>query len=159
MAFQLPQMDFSPGASGGILGGVAASPTVPAYNLAPSFMPGQVGENGPMSFTDLMRSLGYSRDGNNAAATPFGFNLGTGQMLFSGLGSIGNLLNSFQANQMAGKQFNFTRDLANTNLTNQIKAYNTRLEDRARARAVTEGKDENYVSSYIDKNKLAERRV
>ena len=50
----------------------AASPTVPAYNLAPSFMPGQVGENGPMSFTDLMRSLGYSRDGNNAAATPLG---------------------------------------------------------------------------------------
>lgn len=85
----------------------------------------------------------------------FGLNMGTGRLALGALGTVGNLWQAWNANQMAQKTFNFQRDIMNTNLTNSIKSYNTQLEDRARSRAVTEGQTDEERQAYVDRNRLS----
>ena len=85
----------------------------------------------------------------------FGWNMGTGRLALGALGTVGNLWQAWNANQMAQKTFNFQRDIMNTNLTNSIKSYNTQLEDRARSRAVTEGQTDEERQAYVDRNRLS----
>lgn len=75
--------------------------------------------------------------------------------IISGIGTLGNLWGSSRALGLARDQFNFQKDFANTNLTNQIKSYNTALEDRARTRAAVEGQSQDSAQSYIDRNRLS----
>jgi len=84
-----------------------------------------------------------------------GMNLDTLKLGLSGLGTIGNLWAAFEARNLAKKQFNFTKDVTNTNLANSIQSYNTALEDRARSRAKVEGQSSGEMQGYIDKNKLS----
>lgn len=84
-----------------------------------------------------------------------GFNMDTAQLGLSGLSAIGNFWNAFQAQKLAKKQFEFTKDITNTNLGNQIKSYNTNLSDRARSRGFVEGQSQDQISQYIDKNSLS----
>ena len=81
--------------------------------------------------------------------------LGTAGMVLGGLQTIGNLWGAFQAAKLAKKQFNFTKDITETNLANQIKSYNTALADRARSRGVMEGQSPDQVSQYVSANSLA----
>lgn len=74
--------------------------------------------------------------------------------IISGIGTLGNLWGSSRALGLARDQFNFQKDFANTNLVNQIKSYNTALEDRARSRAAVEGQSQDVAQAYIDKNRL-----
>ncbi len=97
------------------------------------------------SFLDRMGAWGK---GNG-----LGLNLATGQLALSAAGTIGNLLMANQQNKLAKKQFAFQKEFANTNLSNQIKSYNTALEDRARSRAVVEGQTDAQRDSYIDRNR------
>lgn len=83
-----------------------------------------------------------------------GMNIPTFQLGLGALGSLGNLYGAFQSNRLAKDQFNFTKDITNTNLNNQIKSYNTALEDRARSRAVAENRDSASADAYIERNKL-----
>lgn len=85
----------------------------------------------------------------------FGLNMDTGRFLLGGLQSLGNLWAANKAYGLAKDQFNFQKDVTNTNLNNQIQAYNTSLEDRARARAVLENRDPSTADEYIDRNRLA----
>lgn len=71
-----------------------------------------------------------------------------------GLSTLGGLWNAWQANKLAKQSFNFTKEITNTNLNNQIKSYNTTLEDRTRARGAMEGQDQATMQSYLDKNLL-----
>lgn len=71
----------------------------------------------------------------------------------SGIQTIGGLISSFGALDLAKKQFNLQRDVLNTNLNNQITAYNTALDDKARSRAVMEGQSDSERDAYIEKNK------
>lgn len=64
----------------------------------------------------------------------FGFNMPTMQMGLQGLAAIGNLYLGSKAMGMAKDQFNFSKQMAQTNLKNQVNAYNTGLEDRLRTR-------------------------
>lgn len=73
----------------------------------------------------------------------------------AGIGTIGSLWGAFQAANLAKKQFNFTRDVTETNMANQLKTYNTSLTDRANNRAIVEGRDAAYTQNYIDTNKLS----
>lgn len=76
------------------------------------------------------------------------FNAGMG-----GLQTIGGLIGSLGSLSLARKSFNLQKDALNTNLTNQIQAYNTALEDRARSRAVVEGQSDQERDAYIAANK------
>lgn len=85
----------------------------------------------------------------------FGLNLDTAKLGLAGLGTIGNLWAAFQASNLAKKNYKLTKRTTETNMANQIKSYNTTLEDRARARAAFEGQTAEQQQSYIDKNRLA----
>lgn len=80
--------------------------------------------------------------------------LGLGKLGLSGIGAFGGLMQSRKMLDLAQDQFKHTRDVANTNLTNQIQSYNTALTDRARTRAVMEGRDQASADKYIEENKL-----
>lgn len=128
-------------------GATGASPTG-TYNFnIPSNMGG---------FSNLMDS--YTPEFNPAGPAAAGFKLGanipTFQLGLMGLNTIGNLWGAFQANKLARDQMDFTKTIGNANLNNQIKSYNTALSDRARTRAVMEGRSQEDAQAYIDANKL-----
>ena len=71
----------------------------------------------------------------------------------SGLQTIGGLIGAFGSLGLAKKQFQLQSDMMNTNLKNQILAYNTALEDKARSRAAVEGQTTAQSQAYIDSHK------
>jgi hypothetical protein len=83
-----------------------------------------------------------------------GWNIGTGQLVLGGLSSLGNLWSGIQAQNLAKQQFNFSKDFANANLANQIRSYNTRLEDRARSRQSIEGTPQSVTDEYVARNRM-----
>lgn len=93
--------------------------------------------------------------GGTGALGGLGMNIPTFQLGLGALGSLSNLYSGFQANKLAKDQLSFTKSITNTNLNNQIKSYNTALEDRARSRAVAENRDQASADEYIEKNKLS----
>ena len=92
--------------------------------------------------------------GSTSGFGGIGFNMPTAQLGLSALGSLANLWGGFQANKLARDNFNFTKDITNTNLNNSIKSYNTNLEDRARARGAAEGQTADQIASYVDRNRM-----
>lgn len=88
------------------------------------------------------------------ASSGFGFNMDTGKLLLGGLQTIGSIWNAWESQKLAKKQFAFQKDVTETNLRNQIQAYNTTLEDRGRSRAHTEGQDAATAQAYVDNNRL-----
>jgi hypothetical protein len=91
----------------------------------------------------------------NFGGTGFGLNTETAQLGLSGLQSLAGIFNSLQANKLAKDQFNFTKDITNTNLNNQIKSYNTSLADRINSRTFTQNQDQSVAQDYLDKNRLS----
>lgn len=77
-------------------------------------------------------------------------------MVLGGIQTLGNLWNSFQANKLAKKSFEFEKEAFYTNLENQEQSYNTELEDRIAARYATEGRADvaGETASYMEKNRL-----
>lgn len=136
------------------------------FNYAPgatTFTPSSAAILGTAGGGDSSGGIGSFLNGifGGGGSTPdatggagFGLNTGTGRGVLGALGTAGNLWQSWNANQLAQKTFNFQRNLANTNLTNSIRAYNTQLEDRARSRAVVEGQTDQQRQDYIDRNRL-----
>lgn len=90
----------------------------------------------------------------SGSASQLGMNVPTFQLGLGALGSLANIYGGFQANKLAKDQLNFTKSVTNTNLNNQIKSYNTALEDRARSRATAENRDQSTADAYIAANKL-----
>lgn len=90
----------------------------------------------------------------SGSANQLGMNVPTFQLGLGALGSLANIYSGFQANKLAKDQLNFTKSVTNTNLNNQIKSYNTALEDRARSRATAENRDQSSADAYIAANKL-----
>lgn len=84
-----------------------------------------------------------------------GFNIPTAQLALQGIGTIGSLYNAFQMQKLAKKQFNFTKDVTETNLANQIQSYNTALSDKIGSRAKMQGMSAAQAQSYMDQNKLS----
>jgi len=74
-------------------------------------------------------------------------------LALGGIATIGGLYNAFQQNKLAQKQFKHTRDVTNTNLTNQIQSYNTALEDRSRNRAHMEGRTQESADAYVEQHR------
>ena len=99
--------------------------------------------------------LGPNNPNNNN--TGFGWNLGTAKIGVDAIAAIGGLYSALQSNKLAKKQFDFTKEITNTNLNNQIKTLNTSMEGRARARARLNGEadPEAYTRDYMEKNRLS----
>ena len=87
--------------------------------------------------------------------TQLGFNIPTFTLGLNALSSLGGLYNAFNLNNLANKQYNLQKDVLNTNLNNQIKSYNTALEDQLRARAVMETGNANAYDDQIEQRKLS----
>lgn len=85
--------------------------------------------------------------------------LGIANIALSGLQTLGSLWMANKANKLAKKQFNFTKDITETNLANQMQTYNTALADRARSRGVMEGQTAGQVTQYVDANSLTRDRA
>lgn len=121
--------------------------------LSAGFDPGSlVATTGPSIDAAVLGNGNYSIAGGPGSG--LGFNLDTAKLALAGLGTIGSLWSAFQQNKLAKKQFAFTKDITNTNLANQIKSYNTTLEDRARSRAAMEGQSTAQMQEYVNKNRL-----
>jgi hypothetical protein len=88
------------------------------------------------------------------AKTGLGMNMDTGRLIIGGLQTIGNLWQAWEANKLAKKQFSFQKEFAEKNMANQIKSYNTTLEDRTRSRTHSEGGTQAEAAAYIEKNRL-----
>lgn len=88
-----------------------------------------------------------------------GLNMDTAGLAMSGLQTLANVWGAFEARNLAKKQFNFTKDVTNTNLANQIASYNTAISDRARSRGKVEGQTSAETQAYVDKNSLAPRKI
>ena len=111
------------------------------------------GAQGLPSF-DPSGATAPSTSANPFSGSGFGLNLDTGKFLLSGLGTLGNLWNSYNANRLAKDQFNYTKRITDQNMANQTQAYNTTLDDRIRSRAVAEGLSADAVKEYMNKNRL-----
>lgn len=97
----------------------------------------------------------FDPTGNQQASGDIGWNTGTLNTGFKGLATLGNLWGAFQGNKLARKQFGLARDAYNTNLTNQIKSYNTTLEERIKGRHPTNDvAAQAKADAYIAANKL-----
>ncbi|MFV0357752.1 MAG: hypothetical protein ACK5LG_22000 [Bacteroides thetaiotaomicron] len=83
-----------------------------------------------------------------------GFNMPTLQLGFQGLGALGSLYDSFQSTKLARDAFNFNKSLAERNLANSIKSYNTALTDRATSRGFVQGDSKEKTQQYINDNRL-----
>ena len=92
---------------------------------------------------------------NQQGGSDLGWNTGTLQTGLQGLATLGNLWGAFQGNKLARKQLALSTDAYNTNLTNQIKSYNTQLEDRIRGRhSPTNAIGQAEADRQIEKHKL-----
>lgn len=102
--------------------------------------------------------MGYGGDSAYNSNMPGDFKLGwnapTIGMGMHGVNMLGNLWGAWQSNRLAKDQLDFTKKFANINLNNQIKSYNTALEDRGRSRAAAEGQTSTEAQAYIDRNRL-----
>lgn len=92
--------------------------------------------------------------GGSLSNAGLGANIPTLQLGLGGLNALNSIFQGRQANRLAKQQFGLVRDVANTNINNQIQSYNTALEDRSRVRGKVEGRDSEYVDEYIEKNRL-----
>lgn len=70
----------------------------------------------------------------------FGMNIPTLQLGLQGLNTLAGLYTGMKSLGLAQDQFDFSKQMAQTNLANQTTAYNTGLEDRLRTRAQFNGK-------------------
>jgi hypothetical protein len=114
-----------------------------------------VGSSGavPMGGAPNLSGIGGIAGAANPWSQKLGFNMGTANLALSGLQTIAGLWGAFKAASLAKKQFRATNEINQTNLNNQIRSYNTALEDRARSRAVVEGQTAEQTQTYIDQNK------
>lgn len=78
----------------------------------------------------------------------------TAGLALSGLQTLGGLWAAFNANKLAKRQFNFTKDITERNLANQTQSYNTSIADRGRTRAAVENQGQAYADDYIRRNSL-----
>lgn len=120
---------------------------VPSAFSTPALDPGSFG-------TPDFGGFGVGGAPSGPQTSGFGLNMGTAQFALNGLQTLGGLWNSFQANKLAKKSFNFQKDYARTNLTNSTQSYNTQMRDRIDSRAFVQGMSADQANSYYNTNKL-----
>lgn len=122
-------------------GFTAASPSVPTGTGLTMPTISSSGGSGSLGLNPNASGLGLTYGGQTSSpnlnlnqSNGFGFNMPTLQLGLQGLAAIGNLYLGSKAMGLAKNQFDFSKQMAQTNLKNQVNAYNTGLEDRLRTR-------------------------
>ena len=160
-------MTYNPGAFNFNIGGLGA-PVDYGSTMAPvPFMPSALtGTDGLAGMTPAGIG-GYSPGANNSSNyTPPAAGLGNQQQQaapmttggyigagIAGLQTLGNLWMGFKQMKLANKSFKFNKQMAQTNLANTMRAYNTSLGDRARSRGFTEGQSQSQIDAYVADNR------
>ena len=103
-------------------------------------------EAADLSFGDRLKSTFMTENG--------GFDLGAIGDVAKTIGAFGQLWAGIQANKLAKESLAFEKQAYDTNLGNQIAAYNLSLEDRMRARYAQNGRSTADAEAYIDKHRL-----
>lgn len=144
------------------------------HDNSPNF---QFDRRNPISFTDfgggnnsgidglsINRPIDYNGINTEGGATPDMFSklFGKDGPVVPGLNALGGLGSAYAAFQTAKtgrKAFNFSRDLAKTNLANSAQIANTEIGDRARASGRQSGLTgqqlENFVNTRIKENRVS----
>ena len=91
---------------------------------------------------------------NLGPSTPLDWNVGTMQLGLSGIQTLGNLWTSWNAIDLAKKNYNMQHNLSQANLDNQVQTTNNALEDKINSRYVTEGKSSADASNYLSSHEL-----
>lgn len=128
-----------------------------------SFTPGSAGNYQPLNY-DLSAGLSSPTSLTNSN-NQGGFNLDFGNWNLQGMGNLlgglgglasglGGIYMGLQANKLANKQFNFMKDMANTQLSNSIKEYNTKLAGKYRSQSYYETGQDHAFDDLYEKNKL-----
>lgn len=113
-----------------------------------------LGQQSSFTPTSQYMPLGAGAGGGFFGNSGFGFNMPTAQLALGGLNALGSLWGANKALGLARDQFNFTKDITQTNLRNQTQSYNTALEDRYRTRAVAEGRSQADAEADLEKHRL-----
>lgn len=74
-----------------------------------------------------------------------------------GIQAIGGIMASRDQAKLARTELRNNRRFNEANLANTMSAFNTRLADRARSRAVQEGQSDADRDRYVEENKLRDR--
>ena len=151
MNFGLPASAFTTGAN--FMNGWQAPPIAAP---APELLNGYAPINAPkMPATWDAFSVTNNKPAGLFGIEGLGKNMGTLNLALGGLQTLGGLWGAYQAQKLAKAQFNYTKDVTEANLANNIKSFNTALEDRARSRAVVEGQSQQQTDDYIARNRLS----
>lgn len=156
-SLSMPFMTGSADTYGSTMGAAAITPNSLSFGAPPNTesIMGLYGSNGPGGGFYDKKLAGWNP--NSSGGSGFGINMDTARLGFGGLQTLGNLWTASQAQDLARKQFDFLRSTTDTNIRNQTQAYNTRLEDRIRTRAATEGRPAEYADQYLAQNRLPAR--
>lgn len=116
-------------------------------------------QGNPLGLTGVLGGLGnqLNQPGGGFLDSLSGFMDNHGQTLGLGLGllqGLGGLVGSNKQYKLARNQLGFAKEMAQKNMDNSMQAYNTKLEDRQRARAAYEGRDDKSVEEYLEKHRL-----
>ena len=93
----------------------------------------------------------------NSGNTSRDINSKYGSTIMGGLQGAAGLWSAFngmQQNKLVKQQMANSLNQWNKNYANQVASYNTRLEDRQRARVTAQGDYQQDVESYMAKNRL-----
>lgn len=144
--FNLP-MGVSPSSFGGFGGSLGNAPPAAPY-MTPvggqetMFSPNMIQGNFRPLNTRLASAVpgtGTTTPGGWLGIDGLGANIGTLQLGLGTLGGFANIWNGMQQNKLAKRAFSHQKGLLDTNLANQIKAFNLQLDDKLRSRQVVEG--------------------
>ena len=80
---------------------------------------------------------------NNSGLAGWANLVGAGSGIMSGIAGIGNMINSFNAMDLARDQYNFQKRLANRNIANQAKIINNTYDNAANVATALSGQGEN----------------
>lgn len=132
-----------PGAYAGNIPGLPGTQPFSRYGPVPADLNTALGFGPPPSAADLASNAAFG-NGNGMNKGWFGVdglgkNIGTLQLGIGTLAAGANIWNSLQQNKLAKASFNHQKGLLDTNLANQIKAFNLQLDDKLRSRQVVEG--------------------
>jgi len=106
----------------------------------------------------LQQGVGGQQNGGWMGIQGLGANLDTLKFGIQGLGTLAGLWNGFQQNKLARESFNHQKGLLDTNLANQIKAYNLSVDDKFRSRAVVESMSDAERDAAIARNQATDQR-
>lgn len=133
---------------------------IPQSNLSTNINPFQMADTGQsignaMGGLDWLSGAGGAQGGFGQGlgdfTSKYGSAIGSG---IQGLASAWGAWNGMQQTKLAKEQMATSIDQWNKNYANQVQTYNTRLEDRTRARAAATGQSQAAQDSYLNQHRL-----